>query len=65
MVEKGEAIKKYKLILNSYRDIKYIIGNIVNNILIIMYIVRWVYYQDDHLVSNVISHHCGVHLKLI
>ena len=45
--EKGKGIKKYKLgtnwlFKNSQRDVKYSIGNTVNNILITMYGVRWV-----------------------
>ena len=40
---KDEEIKKYKWKLqNSQRDVKYSIGNIVNNILITMYGVRWI-----------------------
>ena len=33
---KGEGIKKYKLIQNSSGNVKHNIGNVVNNILIIM-----------------------------
>ena len=49
----------------SHRDIKHSIGNIVNNILITMYGVRYKIYQDDHLVSYIMSNYWGVHLKHI
>ena len=47
--EKTEGIKKYKLAVTSHGDVKHSIGNIVNNIIITTYRVRWV--QDllgDH-----------------
>ena len=41
--EKVEAINKYKLVLqNSHGDVEYNIENIVNNIVTIIYDVRWV-----------------------
>ena len=43
MGEKCEGIKKYKLVFtNSYGDVKYSKGNIVNDSLITMHGVRWV-----------------------
>ena len=42
MGEKGEGIKNHKLVATEYScDVKYNIGNIVNNIIITMYGVRW------------------------
>ena len=42
MGEKGEGIKKYKLpLIKIVRNVKYSIGNIVSNIVITMYGVRW------------------------
>ena len=41
--EKGEEIRKYKLVVtNSHRDVKYSTGNTVNNVLVTTYGVRWV-----------------------
>ena len=43
MGKKGEGIKKYKLVVTEYHeDVKSSLGNIVNNIVITMYGVRWV-----------------------
>ena len=43
MGEKGEKIKicKFPVIKSNHRDVKYSIRNIVNNIAITMYDVRW------------------------
>ena len=37
-----EGIKKFKLVQDSSRDVKYSIKNIVNNTAITMYDARWV-----------------------
>ena len=42
MGEKDEGIKYNLLLQNSQRDINYSIGNIVNNILISMYGMRFI-----------------------
>ena len=42
--EKGEGMKKYKFASykSSHEDVKYNMGNIVNNIVITVYGIRWV-----------------------
>ena len=43
MGESGEGIEKYRLVVTEWSwGLKYSIGNIVNNIVITIYGVRWV-----------------------
>ena len=56
----GEKVKGLKSkdwwLQNSHRDIKYSIGNIVNDIVITTYGIRWVLeiFRGDHLVKYMI-----------
>ena len=62
--EKGEGIKKHKLVVkNSNEDVKNSIGNIVK-IIITMYGARWVLKMEEHFVKCM-SNHYSVHMKLI
>ena len=39
---KGEGIERYRQLQNSHGDVKYSIGNIINNVVITMYDAQWV-----------------------
>ena len=48
-------MKKVNLLQTSHRDVKYSIGNRVNNIVVTICDARWyLKYQGDHFVNDVI-----------
>ena len=67
MGERGKEIKSTNWLLQSTRGgVKYCTVTIVNDIPVTGYGARWVQdLWDNHLVSQVVSKHWGVHSKLI